>query len=312
MEAPTSAPALELRLERERVHVRLAGEELAPGTRVLEVVLEVPGDGALDVSAGPGQFRSTLCDLERLEVELAAGPLLAALGRAQLGQGALRVALRPGFVELAGVLADGVPFTAKLAPCPAPEPAASLRVAVYEPRLYGPSSTAAPVLAPRLAASLAAALPTSLRARADGGFLHVDAARPALLALLPRQGWKLPRAGAVHASRAEVTRDGASLLLSRWDAAGAPPADPDLRALLHGSPAFAQPERLLAEGELDAARDAWRALPPGARAHPFAAARTLGFLAADPRFHAEARALARGALERDPASVPALLADAVL
>src|SRR5689334_14433854 len=116
MEAPTSAPALELRLERERVQVRLAGEELAPGTRVLEVVLEVPGDGALDVSAGPAQFRSTLCDLERLEVELAPGPLLAALGGARLGQGALRVALRPGFVELAGVLTDGVSFTAKLAP----------------------------------------------------------------------------------------------------------------------------------------------------------------------------------------------------
>src|SRR5690349_10270060 len=111
-------PALELRLERGRAVVRLAGGEVAPGVEVDEVVLAVPTGGGLDVAGGPARFRSVLCDLDRLELRAAAGPIAAALARARLAgadPGApLRVALRPGFVELAGALEGGAPFTAKL------------------------------------------------------------------------------------------------------------------------------------------------------------------------------------------------------
>jgi hypothetical protein len=310
--ADPSGPALELRLERGRALVRHAGAEVARGARVDEVVLAVPLGGALDVAGGPARFRSVLCELERLELRVAPGALEAAVSRATpagvAGASSLRAAARPGFLELAGALDDGAPFTAKLAAVAGGGPA--LRAAVYEARLYAPSALPGPALATRLAEAIAAALP-AFGARAEGAFLSLDVARPALLAILPRRGWKLPRLPIIHADGG-ITRDGAWATLTRGDADAAPAPDPDLRALLHGAPAFAKPERLLAEGDLDGARDAWRALPPGARAHPFAAGRTLGFLAADARFHAEARALARGALEREPAFAPALLVDAVL
>ena len=308
--ADPSGSGLELRLERGRVLVRHPGAEVARGARVDEVVLAVPPGGVLDVAGGPAPFRSVLCELEQLELRVAAGVLEDAVSRATLaGMAAdspLRAAVRPGFMELAGALDDGAPFTAKLAAVAGP----ALRAAVYEARIYGPSTLPAPALSARLAEAIAAALP-ALGARAEGTFLSLDVARPALLAFLPRRGWKLPRVPALHAE-AEISRDGAWATLRRGDAAAEPAPDPDLRVFLHGAPAFAKPERLLAEGDLDGARDAWRALPPSTRAHPFAAGRTLGFLASDAPYHAEARALARGALEREPTFAPALLVDAVL
>lgn len=309
--ADPSGSGLELRLERGRALVRHRGAEVARGTRVDEVVLAVPPGGGLDVAGGPAPFRSVLCELERLELRVAAGVLEAAVSRATLDGAAadspLRASARPGFMELSGAL-DGAPFTAKLAPVDGPGPA--LRAAVYEARIYAPSTLPAPALSARLAEAIAAALP-ALGARAEGTFVSLDVARPALLAFLPRRGWKVPRVSALQ-GEAEISRDGARATLRRGVPAAEPAPDPDLRVFLHGAPAFAKPERLLAEGDLDGARDAWRALPPGARAHPFAAGRTLGFLAADAPFHAEARALARGALEREPTFAPALLVDAVL
>jgi hypothetical protein len=209
-------------------------------------------------------------------------------------------------VELAGETGDGVPFTLKAAA--AEGEGAAVRIGLYEPRLYAPSALPAPALAPRAAAALAAALPA---ARAEGAFVALDVLRLAMLALLPRRGFKLPRTAGVRARGAAVTPGGARVVWSRWGAA-AEPDDPDLRTLLHGAPAFAREEAALAGGDLAAARDAWRALPPGARAHPFAAARTLGLLVADPRFHAEARSVSRAALLRDEGCAPALAAEALL
>jgi hypothetical protein len=289
------------------VQVRLAGEPLAPGLTAVEVVLDVPGGEGLDVAGGPGQLRARLCDLDRLELALAPAFLAGLAARlAGPGAGAPRAFPREGFLELAGETADGAPFTLKAAAVASG--GAALRVALYEPRLYAPAALPAPALAPRAAAAIAAAFPG---ARADGAFAELAPLRPALLALLPRRGFKLPRTAGARAGGAALSPAGARVAWSRWDAAVEPP-DPDLRALLHGAPAFAREEAALARGDADAARDAWRALPPGARAHPFAAARTLGLLVADARFHAEARAVSRAALLRDEGFAPALAAEALL
>ena len=110
MTAPAAEAPLELRLERDRAQVRLAGVAIAPAVTVVEAVLDVPATGGLDVAAGPAPFRSRRCDLDRLELWISSSLLAGAR------DAGLRAAARAGFVELAGELADAGPFTARLTP----------------------------------------------------------------------------------------------------------------------------------------------------------------------------------------------------
>jgi hypothetical protein len=305
---PDPRGALELRLERGRAALSLRHAPAAPGLVVRELVLEAPADAAAAAGGGPAAFRHRLCDLGALTLEL--GPagletLRAALAPAaeRAGVAELRLALRAGFVELAGRLDGGAPFTARATPI-AGRP---LRVVVHEPRAYAAAPLPAAALAPRLAAALAG----RAGGEATGAVAQLGGApRALLLRVLPRAGVKLPRIAAAGAEEASVGPDGARV---RWDAGDpASPPDAEAAAALEGEAQFGALEERLASGDVEGAREGWRALPPGARAHPFATARALSLLAADPRFHAEARALARAALARLPAFPAALLAEALL
>jgi tetratricopeptide (TPR) repeat protein len=94
-----------------------------------------------------------------------------------------------------------------------------------------------------------------------------------------------------------------------WDRGGVPPeppADPEWLEALEGARGFAAAEARLAEGDLDGAREAYLALGPSAMDHPFAAARMMGLLSADERFHDEALDLCDAWLARRPGFPAAL------
>ncbi|HET8734048.1 MAG TPA: hypothetical protein VFM45_09785, partial [Anaeromyxobacteraceae bacterium] len=297
-----TAPGFELRLERGGAHVRLAGAATSAGLTAERLDLEVPEVSLpFDVGAGPGQFQNRLCDLCELAVRLEPGLVAGATARldlAPLGVAALEVALREGFVEVAGRLAAGPAFALRLGLLPGFE--RGVAVVPYAPRLFGPS----PVPAARLAHLAATAL--------AGLGLPEDPLPLLLRRLLVARGWKLPRDGEVRLAHASVGPAGVRLAWSR-DAGGpaVAPADPDLLAALEGARAFAEAEALLAQGELAAAREAFLAAPAAA-AHPFAADRLLSLLCLEERFHDEALDLAAEWLGRRPGFAPALAAEALV
>ncbi|HET7755121.1 MAG TPA: hypothetical protein VFK85_14530 [Anaeromyxobacteraceae bacterium] len=301
--APRSG--LELRVERERAVVRFPRESLAAGITVAELALEVPKPGAhLDVGAGPSQFRHRLCDLDTLDLDVTREGLNALRDRALLdaaGFADAEVALGPDLVEL-GATVDGGRFTCRLALVPGEDE--GCRVAVLDARVHTAGGASAATLASRVATALGSGA-------ADGVIAAISPVRRVLLGILPRRGFKLPRAGTARLATARATADGIRLGWTRWAAPAALPPDPELLATLDGIRAFASAEALLG-GDEGAARKAWLELPAGARGHPFAAARLLSLLSVDPRCHGEARALARDWLARDAEFVPALLAQALI
>jgi hypothetical protein len=285
--------------------VRFPREPLAPGA-VAELSLEVPRPGThIDLGAGPSQFRHQLCELDRLEVEVTRDGLTVLSERVPLGAAGLEeveLALRDGVVEV-GARVQGVRFTCRLALVPGDDD--RLRVAVLDPRVHA--------MGPPSAASLAARVASALGpGTSEGAIAAVSPVRAILLRVLPRRGFKLPRLGATRLAAARATADGIRLSWTRHAGPGqALPADAELLATLDGARAFAAAESLIGTDE-GAARKAWLALPPGARAHPFGAARLLSVLSADPRCHVEARSLAREWLARDAEFVPALLAEGLI
>ncbi|MCM2335125.1 MAG: hypothetical protein NDI82_14420, partial [Anaeromyxobacteraceae bacterium] len=183
-----TTPGFELRLERGGAHVRLSSAASGAGLTAEALDLEVP-DAVMpfDVGAGPGQFQNRLCELchlaVRLEPELV-GEAAARLDPAPLGVASLEVALREGFLEVAGRLAAGPAFALRLGLLPGFE--RGVAVVPYAPRLFGPGHLPA------------AALP-HLAARALGGLgLPADPLPLLLRRLLVARGWKLPRDGAVR------------------------------------------------------------------------------------------------------------------
>ncbi|HEY7725290.1 MAG TPA: tetratricopeptide repeat protein, partial [Anaeromyxobacteraceae bacterium] len=309
---PTPSPAartrpagFELTLERGRAVVRLADQVFLPGVRLAELLLEVPGLAfPFDVSAGASQFRQHLCDLLRLELAVEAEAARALLGRlpaAAQGLVGLEIAWRAGFAELAGSVEGGPRFTLKLGLEPRGDQA--LALVAYAPRLYGPCPLPEAVL-PFLLVKAAAGL-----GRGEGAALVAEPLAPALRRLLPSRGWKLPRTRGARLVAAGF--DQARLHLA-WDARPAQPApaaDPELLSAAEGARAFARAEALLAAGDAAAAREALLAEGTAAT-HPFGAARLLGLLSADERFHDEALDLAASWTERRPDFAPALAAEA--
>ncbi|GEJ56738.1 hypothetical protein [Anaeromyxobacter diazotrophicus] len=305
-DAPAHASGLELRLERGGAYVALPAGALAPGLELVALALEVPGVRLpFDVSAGAAQFHGRLCELDRAEVAARPEALSAAVAPlAEPGSGLARLDLAPraGFLEAAGALADGTPFTLKAALL-AEEGGARLLLRLHAPRLYAPSR----VPAARLPALVARALRGLADGEPEGGALRLDPLPALLRRTLPGRGFKLPRAAAARLARAEVEAGGVRLV---WDrAAAAPaPADPDLLLELEGARVFADAERLLAAGDLGGALAAYRALDRAQAAHPFASARLVSLLALDPSHGAEALAAATAAVARRPDDAGALAA----
>ncbi len=341
---------LELRLEQRRAYACLSEKPIATGARVVDLTMEVPDVRfPFDVGRGASQFSRRLCELARVEVAVS-GELLAEVGaRLDLpgaGLGSLALALRPRFVEGAGRLEGGVPFTFQAAI--EPEGDQVLSIVVYEVRLYG------------LAALPAAALPMRLAraavgfARQDGAALRIDALPAILRKLLPPRGWKLPRSENVRLAGATATPGELSLVWDRGQtlsprgpgvppdgppvppqpppiggravprapASTSPPGRPSaqrpstavnesLLAAIEGVRAFREAEALLFRGDWQAAREAYLS-SASATAHPFAAGRLLSLLAIDERFHDEALDLAAHWLSRRPDFAPALVAEGVL
>src|SRR5512133_484352 len=304
--AGTRGAGFELRLERGSAHVRLADHPIAPGVRLGALTLQIP-DVRLpfDVGRGSGQFRSRLCDLVDLAVTVspdAVVPALAAAGPAAFGIEDLRLAFRPGFAELAGRLTGGPPFTMRAGLVPDGERGVAL--VFHGARVYGPAPVA-PAALPHLARAVVDAI--------GGEALPRDLVPPLLRRVLAPRGWKLPRTAGARLARAEIV-DGVAHLA--WDRAATGPAvlsgDGELLAAEEGARAFADAEALLASGDAAAARGRYLALGPAAAAHPFAAERLLGLLAAEPRFHDEALDPAATWLTRRPGFAPALAAEAAV
>lgn len=300
-----SGTGFELRLERGGAYVRLADRPVVPGLRLTVLHMEVPGVRfPFNAGLGAVQFRHVLSDLVHLEV-VATEELVTAALRAvdlpALGIEALTIALRDGFVELAGRLAGGAPFT--LHASLLPEGAQGLAVVFHSPRLYGPSPIPAAVLS-HLAARAWAPF-----AEAPGG--PRDPVPRLLRRLAAPRGWKVPRSGPARLTLLEVKPEGIRVA---WDREPGPPIEPppqsELLSTVEGMRAFAAAETLLARGELAAAREAYLAAGADAHAHPFAAERLLSLLVMDERFHDEALDLAHDWLGRRPDFAPALCAEA--
>src|SRR5512138_1753434 len=119
---PSSAPStasrsgagFELRLERGGAYVRLADQPVVAGLRLESLTLQVPDvKFPFDVGQGSGQFRHRLSDLVELSISVEASVAEAALadaGLAAFGVEDVRLALRDGFLEIAGRLSGGPAF----------------------------------------------------------------------------------------------------------------------------------------------------------------------------------------------------------
>jgi len=292
----------ELRLERGGAYVRLVDQILAPGVRLETLTLQLPDvKFPFDVGQGAGQFRHRLGNLADLSVAIepsAADEVIAAAGLAAFGIEEPRIAAREGFIEIAGRLSGGPPFTLEAGLLPAGDHGVSL--VFHSPRVLGP----APVPA--------AALPHLARAVLDAvgrDAVPLEPVAPLLRRLLAPRGWKLPRLADARLARAAIA-DGAARLV--WDRAAAGPAataaDPEVLAADEGARTFRDAEALLARGDWNAAREAY--LAGHDAGHPFAAERLLALLAHDERFHEEALDLAAEWLARRPGFGAALAAEA--
>ncbi len=301
-----SGAGFELRLERGGAFVRLADQPLAPGIRVDVLTLQVPDvKFPFDVGQGAGQFRHRLADLVELAISVepnAADAALAGAGLAAFGIEDLRLAVREGFVEIAGRLSGGPSFTLEAGLLPAGEQGVAL--VFHSPRILG--------LAPLPAAALPHVANAVVRAIGEEA-LPAEPLAPLLRRVLAPRGWKLPRGGDVRLSRAAIA-DGRVRLA--WDRTASSPAvasaDAELLAADEGGRAFREAEALLARGDHAGAREAYLAAGAAGTAHPFAAERLLSLLAEDDRFHEEALDLASEWLSRRPGFAPALAAEAAI
>ncbi|HEY6101188.1 MAG TPA: hypothetical protein VIW03_17255, partial [Anaeromyxobacter sp.] len=301
-----SGAGFELRLERGGAYVRLADQPIAPGLRLESLTIAVPdAKFPFDVGLGAGQFRHRLADLVELSVVVEPSVAEAALAQAGLpafGVEDLRLAGREGFLEIAGRLSGGPPFTMKAGLLPAGDQ--GLQIVFHSPRILGPSPLPAAAL-PHTGRSVIEAIGEERMPREPLASLlrHVLASR----------GWKLPRASEVRLARADLAGGVARI---GWDRGAAGPAatsaDPDLLAADEGARAFREAEAHVARGDADAAREAYLAAGSAATSHPFGAERLLSLLALEDRFHEEALDLAGEWLARRPGFAPALATEAVV
>jgi tetratricopeptide (TPR) repeat protein len=281
---------------------------LGTGVEIVSLSMEVPDVRfPFDVEAGPAQFRHHLCELQRLEVVVGDDALTALarrLTRAGAGVASLDVAPRAGFLELAGALDGGAPFTCKAALLPAGD--RDVEVLLYEPRVFA-AAQVGPAGLPALLARAAGEL-----ARFERGALVAEPLAALLRQAIPPHGWKLPRTASARLATLEVARGALRLAWDREGAAAPTASDPDLLAALEGRRAFSAAEERLATGDTAGARDAYLALGAAAKVHPFATARLLALLSADARDHDAALALATEMLARRKEFTPALLAVATV
>ncbi len=301
-----SGAGFELRLERGGAYVRLADQAIAPGVRLESLTLQVPDvKFPFDVGLGAGQFRHRLADLAELAIAVepsAADAAIAGAGLAAFGIEDLRLALRDGFVEIAGRLSGGPPFTLEAGLLPAGDQGVALLF--HSPRVLGPAPLPGAAL-PHVARAVLDAIGPEALPREPVG--------PLLRRVLAPRGWKLPRGGEIRLSQAAVA-DGFVRLA--WDRGASTPAvtsgDPDLLAADEGGRTFRDAEAFLARGDHAGARERYLAAGPAATAHPLAAERLLSLLSHDERFHDEALDLAGEWLSRRPGFAPALAAEAAI
>ncbi len=310
---PSSAPSaaasrngagFELRLERGGAYVRLAEQPIVPGLRLESLTLQVPDvKFPFDVGLGSGQFRHRLSDLVEMSILAEASVAEAALAQAGLaafGVEDVRLALREGFLEIAGRLSGGPAFTLKGALLPAGDQ--GVQLVFHSPRILGTSPIPAAAL-PHVARAVVAAIGPER--------LPEEPLAPLLRRLLAGRGWKLPRTSGARLARAEITGGAAWIVWDR-DAAGpvTTSGDPDLLAAVEGARTFRDAEACVARNDADAAREAYLDAGPAATAHPFAAERLLSLLALEDRFHEEALDLSAEWLARRPGFPAALATEA--
>ncbi|MHB8419214.1 MAG: tetratricopeptide repeat protein [Myxococcales bacterium] len=309
----------ELRLANGRAFVEAGARPIGEGVSVRRFSMEIPAVRfPFDVTGGADRFRDQRCELQELELLVEASALnrwlAAALDLGGLGVESLAAAFRPGGIELVGEHAAAGPFTLEVGIEPE---GAGLSLLLYELRLYRPAPLCSALLLHRLAASARgeedpiAALPGAVAAGPPGSAaVRCDPLPAVLRQLLVGRGYKLPEARALRLASVEVGSGQAALGFRR---AGAPsPAGTGHLTALEGARSYAEVERLIAEGELAAARSELLSLSATGPPHPFAAERLLQLLAADPEAHDLALDLCALWAGRDPPLPAALWVEATL
>lgn len=295
-----SLPALDfaLRFCDGRGLLGLGGQTLFDLVRVERLDLEVPAlRFPFDISSGTARFQSRRCHFHGAELQIPLERLQAWLARsaglARFGVTGLRLRAGAGALELYGRARVGereAAITAKLRLGKADDAHGSRLVARLEDvRNFAFLPVAAPLLGLGIALSVGAERAQNgagpallLRGLGD---LECDPLALLLWRALPPSGWRLPSYRHAHLSELKI-ENGAVVLRYPYaeDGAAAPEPLPWTEPLLE---AAAGGDALLADGNLEGALEAYRAMPAG----PLAGERQLAVLASLPHRFAEARAL---------------------
>ncbi|MCL2625586.1 MAG: flagellar hook-length control protein FliK [Cystobacterineae bacterium] len=302
----------ELRLIDRRAFVGFPPMEFGPGVHISDFALQIPDVSfPLNLTGGVARFQKKKLHFGYLTLQVDAQVVLRRLQELLSRFAGIRdfsLDFRNGFIEGQGWV-NAAPFTLKLAFDGDGE---TLAVYFYDFRLY--AYIAMPI--PRLAVQLVGALEASgmlpeVRLQGVHGFttriLPVLVERAAV-----SRGYRIPSLEMARLAEAGIDAKGIRL---KFSAGGMPPLlfpDESLLLNLEGARAFADAERLLANGQLEEARNAYLKLGDAMEAHPFAVERLLSLMVAEPQAHEFALDLTQSFLRRRPQSATALWAEGVI
>ncbi len=287
-------------------------EKKVGGIEIKVLELEIPDISfPFDVTGGADRFKTKRCVLRHLAFGLDADQLNDVLAKAALTENGfveLKVALRDGFIELAGRFKVGeeqADFTMRAAPLlRSPQ---ELGIVFYDTRTYGHL----PVPASLLPVYLYRALNLKFIDASRAGMWILRPAEQFLRNVLPRQGWKIPDTRRAQLVAAEVAR-------GRITVVAGPEGDPSPKQLAEREPpaiavlaaegvtAFTAAEEKLAKGSISEAYDKLREAMDDERGGRWAKERLLQIGAADPELALETRQLAEEVLAQDGKDIQAL------
>jgi tetratricopeptide (TPR) repeat protein len=309
----------ELRLHDRKAYVGFQPTPIGEGIRVADFAMRVPEiNYPFDISGGAAtRYQRKRCtfgyltlEIDALVIEGAAKPIQAALADRI---DTLTLSCRPDTLEGSGTLlaadAPPTPFTFRVG---FEADAEAVVAVIFDVRLYAKSPVPAPMVAPLLARAVeqAKVLPGSRR-RGAAGFSFSPL--PDLLRrVVPTKGFRIPDVAHARLEGVDVTNASARL---RFAEGAAPPGtilDNDLLLATEGMRAFAEGEALLEKGDLDGATRYYARAGEAPDAHPFAAERLLGLLAADSEGHDLALDVAAALLQRRPRAATPLWVEAVI
>lgn len=312
-EVKVSGP--ELRLLDRRAFVGFPPVQVFTGLAISDFALQIPDvTFPFNITGGASRYQRRKLHFGYLELTVDAELIsrhVAQIAKRLADPLELKLHFRPGYLEGQARLAgqERTPVTFKVAFDGDGE---RLSVYLYDVRLYGYSPTpAAQVVALLSRAVKDMTLLPEVELRGASGFTSRILPPLVELAAVAR-GYKMPSLDQARLSAAEVSTSGVRL---RFSSGGLPPpAPPDEEFLLalEGARAFADAERLVAEGKLAEARDAYLRHGEAYEAHPFAVERLLGLLVADGQAHELALDVAQSLQKRRERSATALWAEAVV